>query len=111
MQVVRTDGVETISPRAFEAVEPLAPSVDTPFPMVMVEWQDAWFDPDQTDEEGFRTDYLVRTMGFLVHESPDVITVAHEVLPEGDGFRAVTHIPVPIVRRIHRLSPPADASR
>jgi phage tail protein X len=33
------------------------------------------------------------------------------VLPDGDGFRAVTHIPLSIVERIVRLDPGlADAS-
>jgi hypothetical protein len=84
-----------------------AESEGIPYPMVAVEWHDAWFDQDQTDAEQFRTDYLVRTIGFLIHEGPHVITVAHEVLPDGDGFRAVTHIPVAIVERIHCLSPAA----
>jgi hypothetical protein len=73
--------------------------------MVLVEWHDAWFDQDQTDVEEFRSDYLVRTVGFLINEGPHVVTVAHEVLPDGDGFRAVTHIPVAIIERIQRLLP------
>ena len=108
MQVLRSDTVEALR-EPLEAVQPLVAPIDLPaFPMVMVEWQDAWFDQDQTDEDEFRTDYLVRTMGFLIDEGPHVVTVAHEVLPEGDGFRAVTHIPVPIIRRIHHLWPAAE---
>ena len=115
MQVLRPES-ETFEPeptRAAEsaglalrtAIEPDAP----PYAMVAVEWHDAWFDQDQTDPEDFRADYLVRTVGFLVHEGPRVITVAHELLPDGDGFRAVTHIPLAIVERIRTLSPASDA--
>jgi len=111
MQVLRSETEEALQ-GPLEAVQPLVAPTELPaFPMVVVEWQDAWFDPDQSDDDGFRTDYLVRTMGFLIDEGPQVITVAHEVLPDGDGFRAVTHIPVPIVRRIHRLWPGTDGSR
>jgi hypothetical protein len=36
---------------------------------------------------------IVRTTGFLVRDEPDVVSIAQEILPEEDGFRAVTHIP------------------
>ena len=108
MQVFRTEAAEGFQ-EPLEAVAPILATADLPaFPMVVVEWLDAWFDQDQTDEDEFRTDYVVRTMGFLIGEGPHVITVAHEVLPEGEGFRAVTHIPVPIIRQVHHLWPGAD---
>jgi len=43
--------------------------------------------------------------GFLVAEDPRFLSLAQEVLPEGEGFRAVTHIPVAIVERVQRLTP------
>jgi len=46
----------------------------------------------------------VRTVGFLVVDGPRFVSVAREILPEGDGFRAVTHIPVQIVDRMTRLA-------
>jgi len=77
---------------------------DSP-PLVLVEWHDAWFDFDLPDVEERRADYLVRTVGFLVAEDPRFLSLAQEVLPEGEGFRAVTHIPVAIVERVQRLTP------
>jgi hypothetical protein len=74
-------------------------------PLVLVEWHDAWFDFDLPGVDERRPDYLVRTVGFLVAEDPRFISLAQEVLPEGEGFRAVTHIPVAIVERIQSLSP------
>jgi hypothetical protein len=62
-------------------------------PLVLVRWQDAWFDADQQDAEDWRNDYLVQTVGFVVRQEPDLVSVAQELLPEGDGYRAVTHIP------------------
>jgi hypothetical protein len=62
-------------------------------PLVLVRWQDAWFDADQQDAEDWRSDYLVQTVGFVVRQEPDLVSVAQELLPEGDGYRAVTHIP------------------
>jgi hypothetical protein len=73
--------------------------------LVLVEWHDAWFDFDLPAADQRRTDYLVRTVGFLVAEDPRFLSLAQEVLPEGEGFRAVTHIPVAIVERVQRLSP------
>jgi hypothetical protein len=74
-------------------------------PLVLVEWHDAWFDFDLPAADERRADYLVRTVGFLVGEDPRFLSLAHEVLPEGEGFRSVTHIPVAIVERIQHLSP------
>jgi len=72
---------------------------------VIVEWQDAWFDFDLADAEGSRPDYLVRTVGFLVGNGPRFVSLAQEILPDGDGFRAVTHIPLPVVERLVHLDP------
>jgi hypothetical protein len=74
-------------------------------PLVLVEWHDAWFDFDLPAVEERRPDYLVRTVGFLVAEDPRFLSLAQEVLPEGEGYRAVTHIPVAIVERVQRLAP------
>lgn len=104
MQVVRTDGFDRLEPleRALPAPaeEPL-PLPDTPeYPLVVVEWHDAWFDFDLAGPEDTRADYIVRTVGFLVADGPRFVSLAQEVLPDGDGFRAVTHIPRPIVDRL-----------
>ena len=72
-------------------------------PTVLIVWRDAFFDFDQSDAEDIRPDYLVHTVGFLVAEGPRFVSLAQEILPDGDGFRAVTHIPTSIVERIERL--------
>ena len=72
-------------------------------PTVLIVWRDALFDFDQSDAEDVRPDYLVHTVGFLVAEGPRFVSLAQEILPDGDGFRAVTHIPMSIVERIERL--------
>jgi hypothetical protein len=74
------------------------------FPLVLVTWHDAWFDFEEADPEDCRPDYLVRTVGFLVNEGPRFLSIAQEVLPDGDGFRAVTHIPVSIVEQVTPLN-------
>ena len=78
----------------------------TEFPLVLVTWRDAWFDFDEPDPEEARADYLVRTVGFLVRRTPRFVSIAQEVLPDGDGFRAVTHIPVAVVESIAGLLRP-----
>ena len=73
------------------------------FPLVLVTWRDAWFDFEEPDPEDARADYLVNTVGYLVRRSPSFVSVAQEILPDGDGFRAVTHIPVAVVQTIAPL--------
>jgi len=74
-------------------------------PLVLVTWRDAWFDFDQAADDDERPDYLVRTVGFVVREGPRFVSIAQELLPEGDGFRAVTHIPWSVIEGIITLDP------
>jgi len=85
--------------------EPLEADLDPGFPIVLVTWHDAWFDFDQQDPDDCRADYLVRTVGFLVDDGPRFVSVAQEILPDGDGFRAVTHIPRSIIEEVSELVP------
>jgi len=86
----------------------LSPASETPPPLVLVRWRDAWFDPEQLGADDWREDYPVMTVGFLVRDDGVVVSVAQEILPDGDGFRAVTHIPAPIVASITVLSEDHD---
>lgn len=86
--------------------DPFSPASElepTP-PLVLVRWRDAWFDPEQLGAEDWRTDYPVQTVGFLVRNDSVVVSVAQEILPDGDGYRAVTHIPAPIITSITVLT-------
>lgn len=76
--------------------------------LVLVTWRDAWFDFDQLDAEDARSDYLVTTVGFLVRHGPRFVSIAQEILPDGDGFRAITHIPVSVVETMSPLHGPDD---
>jgi hypothetical protein len=80
-------------------------------PLALVIWRDAFFDFDQADPEDVRPDYLVHTVGFVLAQGPKFISLAQEILPDGDGFRAVTHIPLSIVERIVRLDLDSEASQ
>lgn len=71
--------------------------------LVLVRWHDAWFDFEHGSSGGWREDYLVQTVGFLVRQDPGVVSVAQELLPGRDGFRAVTHIPMGVVESIVTL--------
>ena len=111
MQRVRADGFGRLDPLddggPHRKPGTLAELPQEPFeyPLAMVEWHDAWFDLDQADPNDCRSDYLVRTVGFLVSEGPRLVSLAQELLPDGEGLRAVTHIPLPIVERIVLLGP------
>ena len=106
VQALHVDRVERIGP--LEVSEPHVVRSEPEgreYPLAMVEWQDAWFDLDQRSVEDRRPDYVVRTVGFLIDEGPTVVSLAQELLPEGEGFRAVTHIPAAVVERIVLIEP------
>ena len=108
MQVIRADGLHEAGAVDHAQAEParapmLEAAVSPEFPLVLVEWHDAWFDFDLEEADARRSDYVVRTVGFLVGEDPRCLSVAQEVLPDGEGFRAVTHIPIPVVERLVRF--------
>jgi hypothetical protein len=114
MQKVRADEFDRLDPPEAARAEPtLGPlpllQPESPhYPLAMVEWHDAWFDLDLESLDGCREDYLVRTVGFLVSEGPRFVSLAQEILPDGEGLRAITHIPLPIVERIVRLERSAE---
>jgi hypothetical protein len=99
------DGAGPLSSSAADALA--APPVP---PLVMVTWRDAFFDFDQSTVADFRTDYLVHTVGFLVADGPTFVSLAQEVLPDDEGYRAVTHIPRAVVEEIVQLEHQPDAS-
>ena len=108
MRVVKVDlgGNERLDG---EPVIPWDEVDELPHPLVLVIWRDAYFEFDQHEADDVRPDYLVHTVGFLLAEGPRFVTLAQEVLPDGDGYRAVTHIPLAIVERVQRLGPePAE---
>jgi hypothetical protein len=76
--------------------------------LVLVTWRDAWFDFDQPDAEDARSDYLVTTVGFLVGHGPRFVSIAQEILPDGDGFRAITHVPLSVVETMAPLHRPDE---
>src|SRR4029079_15866594 len=90
--------------------EPVDDADEVEYPLVLVSWHDAWFDFEEADPEDCRPDYLVRTVGFLVNEGPRFLSIAQEILPDGDGFRAVTHIPVSIIEEVTPLVAGPDES-
>jgi hypothetical protein len=95
--VVKLD-VDGPGPGSSSAADALAaPPVP---PLVMVTWRDAFFDFDKVTADEFRTDYLVNTVGFLVSDGPTFVSLAQEVLPDDEGYRAVTHIPRAVIETI-----------
>ena len=111
MEVVRIGGGG--DPAPLDEAEPEDQSVAFEAisrPLVLVTWRDAWFDFDQAADDDGRTDYLVRTVGFVVREGPRFVSIAQELLPDGDGFRAVTHIPWSVIEGIVTLDPGAGST-
>ena len=117
MRVVRVAGEEEIGHPGAGLVPTqqldgeIAEETEPDFPLVLVTWHDAWFDFEESDPKDCRADYLVRTVGFLVNEGPRFLSIAQEVLPDGDGFRAITHIPLSIVEAVTTLAAEAERER
>ena len=74
------------------------------YPLVLVRWHDAWFDND-VPAGGYRSDYLVQTVGWLVHQDETRTSIAAEVLPDDEGVRAISHIPEAAIIDITDLVP------
>jgi hypothetical protein len=114
MREVRVDGFDRLDPLEAARVDPILgtlPLLEPEFPqypLAVVEWHDAWFDLDLESPDCCRQDYLVHTVGFLVNEGPRFVSLAQEILPDGEGLRAVTHIPLAIVERVIRLERSAE---
>lgn len=103
MEVVRIGGGDPVPLDEGGAEESADASDPILRPLVLVTWRDAWFDFDQALDDDERPDYLVRTVGFVVREGPRFVSIAQELLPDDDGFRAVTHIPWSVVEGIVTL--------
>lgn len=110
MEVVRIGGGGDPAPMDGEPEDHPAVLEAISRPLVLVTWRDAWFDFDQADDDDERPDYLVRTVGFVVREGARFVSIAQELLPDGDGFRAVTHIPWSVIEAIVTLDPGAGAT-
>jgi hypothetical protein len=59
---------------------------------VLVRWRDTWFDIEPPDG-GYRTSFVVQTVGWLVRQDGDIVSVAAELLPDDENVRGITHIP------------------
>lgn len=70
------------------------------FDLIQLIWRDAYFDFEQKHAEDKRDDYLVKTCGFFLGADEDFIHLAGEILPDSDGFRAVTHIPIEMIEEV-----------
>jgi hypothetical protein len=97
--------IDSGTPAALLAAAPIPELLTShAYPLVLVHWLDAWYDADEQSHEDWRADYPVQTVGYLVRDDHNVISIAQEVLPDDEGFRAVTHIPRPMVQQITRLA-------
>jgi len=71
--------------------------------VVLVIWRDANFWRNAEDvPDG---DYLVETLGWITEETGPWLYLAAEKLPDQDGYRAVTRIPVADICDVIDLTP------
>lgn len=72
--------------------------------LVVLTWEDAWSDNDETKFSDWKSDCIVKTAGWLIncsHEDCQVVHIASERFPDEKGyFRDVTHIPRGMIRKL-----------
>jgi len=64
-------------------------------PIVRVRWRDAWADHDEVEAGNFDEATEVETVGFLVRETEELISIAAEVIRRNGQvrYRCTSHIP------------------
>lgn len=79
-------------------------------PRVEVEWEDAASeDKWQTMAEavdGLERPWMVNSIGYLIHDTPEGVILAGSIDPEGNVCMALK-IPRGMIRKIERVEPPA----
>ena len=66
--------------------------------LIVITWTDAHFELDEGEP---REDFLVSTVGWVLSRGPRFVRIASERIP--DGWRAITSIPVEVVRHCETL--------
>lgn len=76
--------------------------MDTKLPLVIVEWTDAWGDNEvaisMEDVESHHRALIVETMGWLLREDENGVSLANEVY--NSNFRGRTFIPRGMIKSI-----------
>jgi hypothetical protein len=73
---------------------------------VRVTWRDAHSDERiREDLADVNEDYLVVTVGIVISAGPKFLRIADEHLPNEDGWRGVSSIPVENLTKIEKLVP------
>ena len=68
--------------------------------LVEVEWLDAFYDHDTSRTHDWLDECRTFTRGELVRNTEDICSIAGETFPATGEYRAVTHIPRPMVVRV-----------
>ena len=76
----------------------------TEHPVEVVVWLDAWFSSEPSEPDDWEEEWRMTTTGFVVRETKTLLSLAHELLPEGD-YKGVSHIPKSLVVSRTRLVP------
>lgn len=75
---------------------------------VYVKWMDAWGDDDWLDVEDLKKKsvdhYIVHTVGYLIHESPECYIISQNIEEVGDMASMTMFIPREMVLSITDIS-------
>jgi len=82
-------------------------------PLLVVFWKDAWmdFEVSRSDLPSAKEVKVMKTVGWLVRRTDEVISLAAEVNVDDDLLRGVTHIPRSLVvkeEEVKYVGPPSQ---
>ena len=67
--------------------------------ILYVLWQDACFQGDALKTEELCDKFEVESIGFLVRETPKILSIAQDYQKTIDKWRSITHIPKSLIKK------------
>lgn len=80
--------------------------LDTPRKLALVSWLDTYYDDEVHTEEQLKNEdktCLIHSVGFLIDDGEDTVTVAMDFCPHGTHYRHVCRIRKENIRKIQEI--------
>jgi hypothetical protein len=70
----------------------MAGRIDVGKPILEVVWLDHWRDTEQTRTSDFSAKQRMQSVGYLIRETPTVLTISQTLISDPDEVQHTTHI-------------------
>jgi hypothetical protein len=67
-----------------------------------IRWKDASFQEGVIEKDDLLPDFTLYSVGFLIEDRDDYITISQDLYPQGNTFREVLHIPTAYIEKIKK---------